>query len=121
MARTTARRPHAGPDARRLRRRALRRPVRHDSVARMAHSSAHHLGLLPRTLRCEHLRLDFRRHPAGSARFRRRIDEHSRMAGRRRIAPIVIAWLSSAYGLSGAIALASLVYMMAGLLLFTAA
>ncbi len=36
-------------------------------------------------------------------------------------APIVIAWLSSAYGLGGAIAMASAVYVLAGLLLFQAA
>ena len=36
-------------------------------------------------------------------------------------APIVIAWLSSLYGLGGAIAMASAVYLLAGILLFTAA
>jgi MFS family permease len=36
-------------------------------------------------------------------------------------APIVIAWLASAYGLGGAIAMASGVYVLAGMLLFRAA
>ena len=36
-------------------------------------------------------------------------------------APIVIAWLASAYGLGGAIAMASAVYLLAGMLLFRAA
>jgi MFS family permease len=36
-------------------------------------------------------------------------------------APIVIAWLAPLYGLGGAIALASAVYVVAGLLLLTAA
>jgi MFS family permease len=36
-------------------------------------------------------------------------------------APIVIAWLASAYGLGGAIAMASAVYLLAGVLLFRAA
>jgi hypothetical protein len=36
-------------------------------------------------------------------------------------APIVIAWLSSLYGLGGAIAMAAAVYLIAGVLLFSAA
>lgn len=36
-------------------------------------------------------------------------------------APIVIAWLSARYGLGGAIAITSIVYVVAGTLLFTAA
>jgi len=36
-------------------------------------------------------------------------------------APIVIAWLSGLYGLGGAIAMAAVVYVVAGLLLFQAA
>ena len=62
-----------------------------------------------------------RRHPAGGARHGGGVDEYGRVAGGGGSAPLVIGIVATRHGLSVSIALASVVYIVAGLLLLCGA